>query len=152
MTERREILHRFKTDRKNVVNDNSEIFGACKCWGRFHKFTRRQNKDTTLRKRLTRKKVTSTRKSKQKRRKSSRLSCTPAPPTTPSCSCKSPNHLMRTPITPESASPQRTPVFLIDTNVPGLPYRSPSANPTNLELDQLGTYHERLANESPYEV
>ena len=56
MIERREILHRFKTDRKKVINDNSEIFGACKCWGRFHKFTRRQNKNTTLRKRFTQKK------------------------------------------------------------------------------------------------
>ena len=28
-------------------------------------------------------------------------------------------------------------VFLFDTNVPGLPYRSPTTNPTNLELVQV---------------
>jgi hypothetical protein len=48
---------------------------------------------------------------------------------------------MEAPITPEPASPQ-TPVFLIDTNVPGLPYRSPLAYPTQLELAQLQEYRE----------
>jgi hypothetical protein len=48
---------------------------------------------------------------------------------------------MEAPITPEPASPM-TPVFLIDTNVPGLPYRSPSAYPTQLELAQLQEYRE----------
>jgi hypothetical protein len=50
---------------------------------------------------------------------------------------------MEAPITPEPASPM-TPFFLIDTNVPGLPYRLPSAYPTQLELaqPQLQEYRE----------
>jgi hypothetical protein len=34
--------------------------------------------------------------------------------------------------------------FSINTNGPGLPWRAPSTNPTNLELAQLSQYHESL--------
>jgi hypothetical protein len=46
------------------------------------------------------------------------------------------------PVTPEPASVRETPVFLINTNVPGLPWRPPLANPTNLELVQVQEYQQ----------
>jgi hypothetical protein len=33
---------------------------------------------------------------------------------------------------------------IFDTNVPGLPWRAPSANPSNLKLTQLQQYRESL--------
>ena len=36
-------------------------------------------------------------------------------------------------------------VFFIDTNVPGLPYRSPTAHPTNLKLAQMRSYLEMIS-------
>jgi hypothetical protein len=127
--ERKEILHRMRSDRSKIINDNSDIFSSCKCKCRFHKFGRHLHVET-LRTRLSQKKVNSTRHSKQKR---SRLSFS-SPRVCPQTD-------MEAPITPEPASPM-TPVFLIDTNVPGLPYRSPSAYPTQLELAQLQEYRE----------
>jgi hypothetical protein len=35
MTERKEILHRFCTDKSKIMNDNSDIYSSCKCKGRF---------------------------------------------------------------------------------------------------------------------
>ena len=39
--------------------------------------------------------------------------------------------------------------FLFDTNVPGLPYRSPTANPTNLERAQVQHF---LQNQPIFDV
>ena len=80
------------------------------------------------------KKVPSTRHSKQQRQRFTFDDCE-----TNQVLCQPCNISGVTPGTPEPASPCVTPVFLplIDTNVPGLPYRFPSANPTNLELAQL---------------
>ena len=135
MVERTEILHRFRTDKSKIMNDNSDIFASCKCNSRFHKFARVEN--TTLRTRMTQKKVTSTRQSKQRR---SRFSFNLNSPSLRSTNRSPPE----TPITPEPASPPVTPVFLLDTNIPGLPYRTPTANPTNLELAQVRAYHEMM--------
>ena len=38
MVERMEILHQIKTNKAQVINDNSDIFSSCKCGSRFHKF------------------------------------------------------------------------------------------------------------------
>jgi hypothetical protein len=134
MTKRKEILHRFRTDKSKIMNDNSDIYSSCKCKGRFHKFGRYLHIDT-LRTRTPQKKVSSTRASKPKRNRfsfnlSSPRFCHPASE--------------EAPVTPEPASPQEPSVFLIDTNVPGLPWRAPSANPSNLELTQLQQYRESL--------
>ena len=133
MVERKEILHRKREDKNKIINDNSDIFSSCKCKCRFHKFGRYLHVET-LRTRLPQKKVNSTRHSKQQRKRFSFSSPRVCLPTN-----------TEAPITPEPASPQ-TPVFLIDTNVPGLPYRSPSANPTQLELAQLQEYRESCLN------
>ena len=153
MTERIEILHRMRTNRNMIINDNSDIFAPCKCGSRFHKFSRTDT--TTLRTRLTQNKVTkvpSTRHSKQKRSrfsfdntklnspssKSSTSLCSPcnsraSPPTSP-----------ETPITPEPASPPNE-GFLIDVNlfdyqtpVPPVPIELLS----NLQRDQLRSVFE----------
>ena len=44
--ERREILHRFKTIKIKIINNNSEIYGGCKRRYRFHKFGRKLNIET----------------------------------------------------------------------------------------------------------
>jgi hypothetical protein len=31
MTERKEILHRFREDKLKIMNDNSDIYSSCKC-------------------------------------------------------------------------------------------------------------------------
>jgi hypothetical protein len=134
MTERKEILHRFRSDKTKIMNDNSDIYSSCKCKGRFHKFGRKLRIET-LRTRSPQKKVSSTQTSKPNR---SRISFNLASPRF----CQPTNE--EAPVTPEPASPQETPVFLIDTNVPGLPWRPPSANPSNLELMQLQQYNESL--------
>ena len=134
MTERKKILHRFRSDKTKIMNDNSDIYSSCKCKGRFHKFGCKLNIET-LRTRSPQKKVSFTRTSKPKQ---SRFSFNLASPRF----CQPTNE--EAPVTPEPASPQETPVFLINTNVPGLPWRPPSANPSNLELMQLQQYHESL--------
>ena len=137
MMERKEILHRLREDKSKVINDNSDIYSSCKCGSRFHKFTDTRTITSTLRTRMTQKKVPSARKSKQirHRRKSRQIT-----PITPSAQVSTPSSRV---ITPESAYPTTTP-RLIDTNVPGLPYRSPSLNPTNLHLAQYAQYQTYL--------
>ena len=131
MTERKEILCRFPTgDKSKIMNDNSDIYSSCKCKGRFHRFGRKLHIET-LRTRSPQKKVNSTRSSKPRRARFSFNLSSPR-------YCQPTNE--EAPVTPEPASPQETPVFLIDTNVPGLPWRPPSANPSNLELAQLQEY------------
>ena len=58
MVERKEILSRFRTNRSEIINDNSDIFSSCKCNSRFHKFSRQVT--PILKKRLTQKKANST--------------------------------------------------------------------------------------------
>jgi hypothetical protein len=129
MVERKEILQRMKADKHKIINDNSDIFARCSCKCRFHKFFRN---DSTLRTRLTQKKVPSTRHSKLPRVRQiftfdhSSISSTECSP----CNSEAP-----TPASSEDAG-----VFLFDTNVPGLPFRSPTANPSNLELAQVQHY------------
>jgi hypothetical protein len=102
MTERKEILHRFRSDKTKIMNDNSDIYSSCKCKGRFNKFGRNLHIDT-LRTRSLQKKVTSTRASKPKRNRFSFNLLLPrlCHPTSEEA-----------PVTPEPASPQEvTPVF-----------------------------------------
>ena len=135
----------FKKNKNQIINDNSDIFSSCKCGSRFHKFARILDTETTLRTRPTQKKSTSRRKtvSRQKMSKRSSLdstSTTETPISQPSICipCPSPAGSTSTYSSEESASPSSvTPVFSFDTNVPGLPYRSPTANPTNLERAQV---------------
>ena len=129
MVERKEILQRMKADKHKIINDNSDIFGRCSCKCRFHKFFWN---DSTLRMHLMQKKVPSTRHSKLPRARQiftfdhSSISSTECSP----CNSEAP-----TPASSEDAG-----VFLFDTNVPGLPFRSPTANPSNLELAQVQHY------------
>ena len=133
MVERMEILHRMRTDKDKIMNDNSDIFAACKCGARFHKFTNRIDLPT-LRTRLTQKKVSSTRHSKQ-RRLSSRFSFNLN-------STRASRRTSNPPVTPEQESPPETPVLLLDTNIPGLPRRPLRrfSEVTNLEIAQMRSY------------
>ena len=45
-----------------------------------------------------------------------------------------------------------TPVIFYDANVPGLPYRTPTANPTRLELAQVREYQNFLARQPTFDV
>ena len=142
MQERKEILHRINTDKTKIMNDNSDIFSSCKCGGNFHKFTQIVHTKQTLRTRSTQKKVSTSTKNKQPKR----ARRTKEPPTTPQlldplatpylCQPCSAETVASNPASP----PPVTSVFLFDTNVPGLPYRSPTARPTNLELAQVAHY------------
>ena len=163
MVERMEILERFQNDRKMLINDNSDIYSSCKCRAKFHKFTPKVTIEA-LKTRETQKKVKASRMSKQKRKKKKKRS------SIDSCSCCVSNQTLLTPscqselCTPsfrsassssseETASPNLvTPVFLFDTNVPGLPYRSPTVNPTRLELAQVREYENHLARQKHLDV
>ena len=143
MVERNELLSRFRNNKRDVINDNSDIFSSCKCMSNFHKFIR--TIEPTLRTRMTQKKVTSKRKStsnrrrsrlyKRQRRKSSASSpistCLPCSPSSTSVSSI------------ESASLSETPGFL-DTNVPWSPHKSPNVQPTNLQLARYQSYMEQM--------
>jgi len=126
MVERKEILSRFRSDKSKIINDNSDIYSSYKCGSKSHKFARTIT--TTLKTRLTQKESPSNSSSKTKR---SRRIATPRTPK-PKALTK------RATPSPEQETPwsSATPAQLIDTNVPGLPYRSPNVNPTNLELAQ----------------
>ena len=130
MVERKEILSRFRSDKSKIINDNSDIYSSCKCGSKFHKFVR--TIPTTLKKRLTQKKSPSKNSPKKK---SSRRNATPRTP-------KPRNLNLRATPSPEPEIPwsPATPAPLIDTNIPGLPYRSPTINPTNLQLAQYEQY------------
>ena len=133
MMERKEILSRFRNEKTKIMNDNSDIYSSCKCMSRFHTFTRTIS--PTLKTRLAQKKVNSTRHSKTKRSrfsfnlKSPRLSRSSTSPI-----------LSQDPESPFNESLPMTPRIKIDTNVPGLPYRSPSIYPSNLERAQYNQY------------
>jgi hypothetical protein len=129
MMERREILHRFWSDKSKIMNHNSEIFGTCKCNPRFHQFYRKLTVET-LKTRMMQKKVTSTRHSKQKRsRKSQQFTFSLSPQKSRKRPC-CPHEA--TPVTPKPASPLAALVIFYDTNVPGLPYRVPPPIPWTL--------------------
>ncbi len=131
MVERKEILQRMKTNKHKLINDNSDIFARCSCKCRFHKFFRTDS--TTLRTRLTQKKVTSTRHSKLPRvRRIFTFSNSDDSSTSSTEFCSPCNSEAPTPASSEDAG-----VFLFN-NVPGLPPRSPTAIPMpNLELAQV---------------
>ena len=38
MIERKTILLQLATDKRNVINDNSDVFSSCKYGSQFHKF------------------------------------------------------------------------------------------------------------------
>ena len=102
----------MRDDKHKVINENDDIYAPCKCSTRFHEFTIIHS--LALKTRLTQKKVTPKRKRRNTGRNSGRKKyrrhVSPTSPNTDIC-----------PTTPESASP-----IPIDTNVPGLPYRSPT--------------------------
>ena len=88
------------------------------------------------------------RKSKLKLRRTNRTKMPETPDTNQYCLA----------ITPESATSQLTQLqssqltpIRYDTNLPGLPYRSPSYIPTNLELAQFAQY-QTLLDHSTMEV
>jgi hypothetical protein len=120
------------------MNHNSEIFGTCKCNPRFHQFYQKLTVET-LKTRMTQKKVTSTRHSKQKRsRKCQQFTFSSSPQKSHKRPCCL--HEATPAVTPVPASPLAAPVIFYDTNVPGLPHGSPTPNPTNLELAQVLHY------------
>ena len=116
MKERMQIMQAMRDDKHKIINENDDIYAPCKCSTRFHEFTNIHS--LALKTRLTQKEVTPKRKGRDTSRNSSsskkkcRRHVSPTSPNTNVC-----------PITPESASP-----IPIDTNVPGLPYRSPCAS------------------------
>ena len=150
MREHKEILKRFQKTPGKIINDNSDIFAFCTCKGSFHRLSKRITTCMTLMTRSTQKKVKgSTKKTKRTRRKKKPAARTTPAPLTPICRPCSPRGSTSSSSDETASPPQVTPVFLFDTNVPGLPYRSPTANPTNLELAQLRYY---LANQPSVEV
>ena len=126
----------MKEDQSKDINDNSDIFSSCKCKSRFHKFSRKI--EPALRTRLTQKKVRNSSRKSRLKRLSLNLQVDTANNLCSPCSLDpgTPNTLFGE--FPESPQTQPEP---IDTNCPGiLPYRSPSANPTRLELAQRAQY------------
>jgi len=144
MVERTEILGRMRTNRSKVINDNSDIYASCKCRSRLHKFNRIL--EPTLRRRLTPKKVSSSRRSKQKRSRmrvsiDSLTLCQPVTPTIPN-----------TPITPEPTTPPPTPP-LFDPNIPGIiPYETPTHYPSRLHVGRIQQWNEIQSSRPMMEV
>ena len=104
MVEQKEILHCFRGNKGTIMNSNSNIFSSCKCGSQFHKFSRQDT--TTLRMRMTQKKVTCARRSKQKRRKTRHSTNVMSPLCLPIGST-----FVGAPFTPEPASPPMMPFF-----------------------------------------
>ena len=154
MKERREILERFQNGRKLLINDNSDIFSSCKCGAKFHKFIREVNLQEALRTRSTQKKVKPSKLSKQLRKKN--------PPrfdfseitnqTNVYTPCRSVGVTSPSSVEEPASSLPMMPVIFYDTNVPGLPYRTPTSNPTRLELAQVQEYRNFLARQPAHEV
>ena len=115
MRERKQIMQAQRDDKHKVINENDDIYAACKCSTRFHKYD--HINAVALRKRLTQKKVTPQKKSKKAQ-----------------------------PTTPESVGLLESPLHLTDTNIPGLSYRSPCRNPSNLHLAQWRQWDKEQAN------
>ena len=147
MVERKEILSRFRTNRSKIMNDNSDIYSACKCGGKFHQFIRSDTKNTD-----EAPDAGKSHKSKRKSRiKRSRFSFDSIKQNVKKkdwsarkrTSLKKGRHA-RVRISPNSSiemEPIRTPdTRLIDTNVPFAPYGRPSTNPSNLHLAQYLQY------------
>mmetsp|Transcript_19425 Transcript_19425/g.40981 ORF Transcript_19425/g.40981 Transcript_19425/m.40981 type:complete len:240 (-) Transcript_19425:181-900(-) len=134
MMERKEILHRFRTDKTKIINDNSDIFSSCKCGSAFHKFIRKIT--TTLRTRSTQKKVNSTRQSKPNRSRFSFSESFPPTPTTNNIQCQpcstSTAGSTSTSLTEEPASLTETPVFYhsIPIHLTYLPEAPAATQPT----------------------
>eukprot|EP00984_Skeletonema_dohrnii_P021597 scaffold10835_cov137-Skeletonema_dohrnii-CCMP3373.AAC.2 len=63
MVERKQIMKALRDDKHKVINENDDIYAACKCSTRFHKFAHIDS--DALRTRLKQKKVTPKRKSKK---------------------------------------------------------------------------------------
>ena len=121
------------------MNQNSDIFGSCKCNLRFHQFYRKLTVKTP-KTRTAQKKVTSTCHSKQKQGHKSKRFTFSLSPQKRHKSHRCPHEATPVTVTPEPVSPLAAPVIFFDTNVPGLHYRSPTPNPTNLELAQVQHY------------
>ena len=127
MKERREILKRYQIERKLLINDNSDIFSSCKCGAKFHKFIREVNLQEALRTRSTQKKVKSSKLSERMRKKNPpRFDFSDISIQTTVCTpCHSVGMTSPSSVEEPASSQPMTPVIFYDTNVPGLPYRTP---------------------------
>ena len=152
--ERREILKRYQDGKKQLINDNSDIFSSCKCGAKFHKFIREVNLQEALRTRSTQKKVKSSRPSERMReRNPPRFDFSDIPNQTTVCTpCNSVGMTSPSSVEEPASSQPMTPIIFYDTNVPGLPYRTPTANPTRLELAQVREYQNFLARQPTFDV
>ena len=156
---------RSKECQKNVKSRSKVGQNNVSTTKEFQKMVKRRSKNVKRRSRQQKEgQKKAKRMSKQRRKKKKKRS------SIDSCSCCVSNQTLLTPschskvCTPsfgsassssseETASPNLvTPFFLFDTNVPGLPYRSPTLNPTNLELAQVREYENYLVRQKHLEV
>ena len=130
MVEQKEILSHFQADKAMIINDNSDIYSSCKYGSKFHRFSRTIT--TSLKTRMTQKKSKSTKKLKNNHPSCRHFKGTP----------KKNRHSGGDFIGPEPETPCTpcSPAQLIDTNLPGLWYHTPSVNPTDLERAQYSQY------------
>ena len=147
MVERKEILPRFRTDRRKIVSDNSDIYNPCKCGAKFHKFIRPETKN--FHEVLAEEKSQKSKWSSKIKR--SRFSVDSIQPnltkkawSARQCTCLRKGQRAHTKISPNSSIEMKTigtpDTRLIDTNVPLAPYQRPSINPSNLHLAQYLQY------------
>ena len=141
MVERKEILHRLKNNKHQVINDNSDIYSSCKFGSRIHKFNRTIT--TTLRTRSTQKKSPFKKEIQTKAQENQQNKNAGNSRYQPILSCNN-SRISYIPTNADS---------IVPTNAdsprhkrPGLPYRSPSYHPTNLELAQFAQYQTLLDN------
>ena len=152
MKERREILKRYQDGRKQLINDNSDIFSSCKCEAKFHKFIREVNLQEALKTRSTQKKVNSSRLPKQKRKKNpKRFSCSEYSTQKPICQpCNSVEYWCRRLVSSQLMTP-----FFDLTPMPGttlLQSHSPQHIPQNIELAQVQEYQNFLKRQPQLKV
>jgi hypothetical protein len=128
MVEKLEIMKRYSTDRAKLINNNSDIFASCTCNAKFHTLKTVKQSDTDDGSCPEKSRIKE-RLSKQPRQKKKKIVSPPSPNTR----CHSLDMDKR-----KIARPGKP--DLIDTNVPGLPFREPSTIPSRLDLAILGTY------------
>ena len=123
MVERKEILHRVKANKHQVINDNSDIYSSYRYGSRLHKFNRT---------------ITPTSRTRSAQKKTLQLGNRDK-------NIGEPVTLLCQPPLQTNTVNHQTPIRF-DRNISGLPYRSPSYHPTKLELAQFAQYQAHLDN------
>ena len=136
MQERIEITKRFKQNRTTMINDKADLFSSCTCKGHFHTFMTRGKKDTEDELCFEKSPTIS-----QLEKEMSQLFL-PDTVTKPPIYLPAEERVLSKKYHERHIFRENKPP-LIDTNVPGLPFREPREKPGVMNYDIYKTYRDR---------